>query len=128
YAGFTQSLQAEWQYLCRCVLGVEVHLKPAEAAIDEVLSFDHSIAGGHAGGGERGFPETALTWREAGRHQHPQPGSGAAASELAGGLRVSRGLADGKHTAGLLGAQAVRAEGWLAQKLARSELVRCRPL
>ena len=33
YAGFTQSLQSEWQYLCRCVPGVGVHLEPVEAAI-----------------------------------------------------------------------------------------------
>ncbi|KAL7524012.1 hypothetical protein ACHAXR_000406, partial [Thalassiosira sp. AJA248-18] len=37
YAGFTQSLHAEWQYLCRCVPGVEVHLEPVEVAIREVL-------------------------------------------------------------------------------------------
>ncbi|KAL7532612.1 hypothetical protein ACHAXR_004742, partial [Thalassiosira sp. AJA248-18] len=37
YAGFTQSLQAEWQYLCRCVPGVEVHLEQVEVAIRKVL-------------------------------------------------------------------------------------------
>ena len=33
YDGFTQSLQAEWQYLCRCMPGVEKHLGPVEDAI-----------------------------------------------------------------------------------------------
>jgi hypothetical protein len=33
YAGFTQSLQAEWQYLSRCVPGVEKHLVRVKEAI-----------------------------------------------------------------------------------------------
>jgi hypothetical protein len=37
YAGFTQSLQAEWQYLCRCVPGVGPQLQPVEDAIRECL-------------------------------------------------------------------------------------------
>jgi len=37
YVGFTQSLQSEWQYLCRCVPGVGVHLEPVEAAIQQVF-------------------------------------------------------------------------------------------
>ena len=35
FAGFSQSLQAEWQYICRCVPGVGEHLEPVEAAIRE---------------------------------------------------------------------------------------------
>ena len=34
---FTQSLQSEWQYLCRCVPGGGVHLEPVEAAIQQVF-------------------------------------------------------------------------------------------
>jgi hypothetical protein len=37
YAGFTMSLQAEWQYLCRCVPGVGAHLAPVEDAIQQQL-------------------------------------------------------------------------------------------
>ena len=37
YAGFTQSLQSEWQYLSRCVKGVGAHLQPVEDAIREHL-------------------------------------------------------------------------------------------
>ena len=37
YAGFSQSLQSEWQYLCRCVPGVEAHLGPVEVAIEQLL-------------------------------------------------------------------------------------------
>ena len=37
YAGFTQSLQAEWQYICRCVPGAEKHLEPVETAIRELF-------------------------------------------------------------------------------------------
>ena len=33
YTGFAQSLEAEWQYLCRCVPGIEKHLGPVEEAI-----------------------------------------------------------------------------------------------
>ena len=33
YHGSTQSLQSEWQYLCRCVLSVEAFLRPVEEAI-----------------------------------------------------------------------------------------------
>ena len=35
YHGFTTSLQSEWQYLCRCVPGVEEFLGPVEDAIRE---------------------------------------------------------------------------------------------
>ena len=35
YAGFTQSLQSEWQYISRCVAGVEEFLQPVEDAIRE---------------------------------------------------------------------------------------------
>jgi len=35
YAGMTHCLQAEWQYLCRCVPGVEKYLAPVEKAIRE---------------------------------------------------------------------------------------------
>jgi hypothetical protein len=37
FAGFTQSLQSEWQYLSRCVPGVGKHLQPVEDAIREYL-------------------------------------------------------------------------------------------
>ncbi len=37
YAGFTQSLQAEWQYICRCIPGAEEYLGPVETAIRELL-------------------------------------------------------------------------------------------
>ncbi len=37
YAGFTMSLQAEWQYLCRCVPGIGPHLQPIEEAITSHL-------------------------------------------------------------------------------------------
>ena len=37
FAGFTQSLQSEWQYLSRCVPGVGVHLQPVEDAIRKHL-------------------------------------------------------------------------------------------
>ncbi|KAL7523483.1 hypothetical protein ACHAXR_000201, partial [Thalassiosira sp. AJA248-18] len=37
YVGFTQSLQSEWHYLCRCVPGVEEHLQPVEDAIQHHL-------------------------------------------------------------------------------------------
>ena len=37
YHGFTTSLQAEWQYLCRCVPGVGQHLTSVEAAIKTLL-------------------------------------------------------------------------------------------
>jgi hypothetical protein len=37
YAGFTQSLQAEWQYICRCVPGAGQHLEPVETAIRELF-------------------------------------------------------------------------------------------
>ena len=37
FAGFTQSLQSEWQYMCRCVPGVEKHFGPIEEAIAGVL-------------------------------------------------------------------------------------------
>ena len=37
FAGFTQSLQSEWQYLSRCVPGVGKHLQPVEDAIKEYL-------------------------------------------------------------------------------------------
>ena len=37
FFGFTQSLQAEWQYLCRCVPGVEKHLGRVEDAIQQKL-------------------------------------------------------------------------------------------
>ena len=37
YHGFATSLQAEWQYLCRCVPGVGRHLAPVEAAIKTLL-------------------------------------------------------------------------------------------
>ena len=33
FFGFTQSLQAKWQYLCQCVSGVEKHLGRVEDAI-----------------------------------------------------------------------------------------------
>ena len=33
YHGFALSLQAEWQYLCRCVPGVGTHLAPVEQVI-----------------------------------------------------------------------------------------------
>ena len=33
YHGFTLSLQAEWQYICRCVPGVGINLAPVEQAI-----------------------------------------------------------------------------------------------
>ena len=35
YAGFTQSLQSEWQYLWCCIPGVEDFLGPVEDAIHE---------------------------------------------------------------------------------------------
>jgi hypothetical protein len=35
YAGFTQSLQSEWQYISRCVAGSEEFLQPGEDAICE---------------------------------------------------------------------------------------------
>mmetsp|Transcript_37593 Transcript_37593/g.78738 ORF Transcript_37593/g.78738 Transcript_37593/m.78738 type:complete len:434 (+) Transcript_37593:218-1519(+) len=37
FYGFSQSLQAEWQYVCRCVEGVEEHLQPVEEAIQGKL-------------------------------------------------------------------------------------------
>ena len=37
YHGFATSLQAEWQYLCRCVPGVGRHFAPVEAAIKTLL-------------------------------------------------------------------------------------------
>ena len=37
YAGFTKSLQAEWQYISRVVPGVEAHLEPVETAIRKHL-------------------------------------------------------------------------------------------
>ena len=37
YHGFATSLQAERQYLCRCVLGVGQHLAPVETAIKTCL-------------------------------------------------------------------------------------------
>jgi len=37
YHGFAMSLQAEWQYLCRCLPGVGPHLQPIEDAIHQVL-------------------------------------------------------------------------------------------
>ena len=37
YAGFTMSLQAEWQYLCRCVPGVGSHLQPIEDATHQLF-------------------------------------------------------------------------------------------
>ncbi|KAL7524493.1 hypothetical protein ACHAWF_000975 [Thalassiosira exigua] len=37
YKGFTDSLQAEWQYLCCCVPGVEAYLQLIEDAIREKL-------------------------------------------------------------------------------------------
>ena len=37
FTGFSQSLQAEWQYLCRCVPDVGKHLGPVEAAIKEFM-------------------------------------------------------------------------------------------
>ena len=37
YHGFATLLQAEWQYLCRCVPGVGRHLSPVEEAIKTLL-------------------------------------------------------------------------------------------
>ena len=37
YCGFTHSLQAEWQYIGRCVPGVDAHLAPVEDAIQRFL-------------------------------------------------------------------------------------------
>ena len=37
YVGFTMSLQAEWQYLCRCVPVIGPHLQPIEEAITSHL-------------------------------------------------------------------------------------------
>ena len=37
FFGFSQSLQSEWQYLCRIVPDVGKHLEPVEAAIQEFL-------------------------------------------------------------------------------------------
>ena len=38
YHGFTQSLQSEWwQYLCHCVPGVDVFVRPVENTIREFL-------------------------------------------------------------------------------------------
>ena len=38
FFGFTQSLQAKWQYLCRCVPGVEQHLERVKEAIHKKSS------------------------------------------------------------------------------------------
>ena len=37
YCGFVHSLQAEWQYLCRCVPNIAHHLEPIEMAIRQHL-------------------------------------------------------------------------------------------